>query len=78
MDNYAATYRFVHPQLMIDNFIIKVGLRPPNIPRGLEKFYDNFIRRCNYLVNNNKSNPKNALQNNSKNNSPKIWHPKGI
>ena len=44
----APTHRFVHPQAMIDNFI-KLGLRPPNNPRGLEKFYDNFITRCNYL-----------------------------
>ena len=67
----APTHRFVHPQAMIDNFI-KLGLRPPNNPRGLEKFYDNFITRCNYLSDNN----KNKNNNNSKN-QPKIWKQKG-
>eukprot|EP01083_Nonionella_stella_P039961 108679_1 len=71
-NGYAPTHRFVHPQLMIDNFV-KLGLRPPNNPRGLEKFYDNFITRCNYLVDNNKNNTKNNL----KNNSQKKWMPKG-
>jgi len=51
---YPPTYRFTHPQSMIDNFI-KLGLRPPNNPRGLEKFYDNFITRCNYLSDGSKS-----------------------
>ena len=57
------THRFVHPQAMIDNFI-KLGLRPPNNPRGLEKFYDNFIRRCNYLA--------------DKQTKKSVWTPKGM
>ena len=68
----APTHRFVHPQSMIDNFI-KLGLRPPNNPRGLTKFYDNFITRCNYLSDNN----RNKNNNNSKN-QQKIWKQKGI
>ena len=66
----APTHRFVHPQPMIDNFI-KLGLRPPNNPRGLEKFYDNFITRCNYLSDNNKGNKSNPK------NPQKIWKQKG-
>eukprot|EP01084_Bolivina_argentea_P080075 145095_1 len=69
-NGYVPTHRFVHPQPMIDNFI-KLGLRPPNNPRGLEKFYDNFIIRCNYLDHNNK-NSKNKIKN-----PPKKWMPKG-
>merc|ERR1711933_211594 len=56
-NDYKPGHKFEHPEPMIQIFI-KLGLRPPNNTKGLDKFYDNFIKRCNFLPENEQKKKK--------------------
>eukprot|EP01083_Nonionella_stella_P113857 336026_1 len=43
-NGYPPTHPFIHSESTISMFL-KLGLRPPNYPRGLRRFYDNFGSR---------------------------------
>ena len=59
-NEYKPGHKFEHPEPMKQIFI-KLGLRPPNNTKGLDKFYDNFIKRCNFLPE-NEQRKKNKMQ----------------